>query len=249
MSDREIFAHAPIQEAVLDIRVELTEELAVPDLDSAFHALIRDRFPKSVRRNEWQLQFEVDEHGHPHDVASSEGAQGFLYRSIDESKIVQARLNGFAFSKLRPYETWEGFCGEAQELWATYQKVAQPKRVTRLALRYINRIELPLPLADLKEYILTVPEIAPALPQALATFLTRLVIPDTESDSVVIITETVPQSNEPSTVSFIFDIDAYKVVELRPESDQLWDVFETLHEVKNRFFFGSITEKAKELFR
>ena len=68
-----------------------------------------------------------------------------------------------------------------------------PKKVIRLGLRYINRIEIPLPMRDFKDYILTVPEIAPGVPQGLERFFMRLVIPSDEAQAVAVVT----QSMEP----------------------------------------------------
>ena len=64
---------------------------------------------------------------------------------------------------------------------------ARPNRLKRLALRYINRIEIPLPIRDFKDYLLTIPEIAPGLPQALSNFIMRLVIPNPEMEATAVI--------------------------------------------------------------
>ena len=54
-----------------------------------------------------------------------------------------------------------------------------------MALRYINRINIPLPFTDFKQYLRTTPEIARELPQGLSTFLMRLVIPMDHFESIV----------------------------------------------------------------
>lgn len=42
---------------------------------------------------------------------------GFLLSSSDKLRIVQARLDGFTFSRLAPYETWERLRDEAKSAW------------------------------------------------------------------------------------------------------------------------------------
>src|SRR5712691_8149097 len=75
-----------------------------------------------------------------------------------------------------------------------------PYLCTRVALRYINRIEFPLPMRDFKDYILTIPEIAPDLPQGLANFFMQLIIPVHTMNAVVIVTETMDLPQNQSQV-------------------------------------------------
>jgi uncharacterized protein (TIGR04255 family) len=70
-------------------------------------------------------------------------------------------VDGFSASKLAPYTDWHDLRTQARDLWAKYRKATDPVLITRLALRYINRIDIPLPISDLKEYMRTIPEISP----------------------------------------------------------------------------------------
>jgi uncharacterized protein (TIGR04255 family) len=136
----------------------------------------------------------------------------------------------------------------AREQWSQYRELAQPASVTRLALRYINRIRLPLPIKDFRDYILTVPEIAPGLPQRPAGFFARIVLPFQDHECLAIVTETIEPS-ERDALPWILDIDAYTERPFTAESNEIWLTFEKLRDAKNEVFFRSLTEKAKELFR
>ena len=162
----ERFPNAPITEALLDLRVELPSHIDLAQL-ATFQDAIRDRYPDRRERLLVQSHFEIEQGAviaHP----STGGLYGYLFTSPDRRQVVQARLNGFTFSRLKPYRTWESLRDEARELWQHYMQIASPQGITRVALRYINRIEIPLPMRDFKDYILTTPEIAPGLPQELA---------------------------------------------------------------------------------
>lgn len=177
------------------------------------------------------------------------GPDGYLFTSVDGRQVVQARLDGFTFSRLKPYDKWEALRDEARELWQHYVQIASPETVTRVALRYINRIEIPLPMRDFKDYILTTPEIAPALPQGLDSFFMRLVIPDSKTQAVGIVTETVePVDESGKRLPLIFDIDVFRTAAFNVQDNAMWETFENLHDLKNEIFFKSITSKAKELF-
>ncbi len=249
MFEHETFRHAPITEALLDVRVALPSGTDLTALD-AFTAAVSDRFPEKQTRHFYKGGLEVKAEGPPQYIEPTVESVGYLYRSENNDKVVQGRLDGFSFSKLRPYTNWEMFRDEAHELWNLYRELLKPVKITRVALRYINRIEIPLPVRDFRDYVLTSPEIAPDIPQAVINFFFRVFIPDPDINAVAIITSTIERTEEDSEIlPYIFDIDAFRQVDLEPQSHELWEIFETLRDYKNRIFFNSITERAKELFR
>jgi uncharacterized protein (TIGR04255 family) len=103
-------------------------------------------------------------------------------------------------------------------------------------------------MKDFREYILTTPEIAPKVPQGLAGFFMRLVIPDEKSRSIAIVTQTMEDTQE-QVLPLIFDIDVFREGAFAANGAEMWEVLEQLREYKNEIFFNSITEKTKELFK
>lgn len=246
MRDWPRFPNAPITEALLDIRVKLPPAINLQRL-ATFQDGVKDRYPNRRERSSWQGGFEIKEEGLAV-VQPSGGPDGYLFTSADGRQIVQARLDGFTFNRHKPYDKWKTFRDEARQLWERYLKIATPEIVSRVALRYINRINIPLPIKDFKEYILTTPEIAPNLPQGLSTFFMRLVIPDEKSKSIAIVTETIEPARE-NMLPLIFDIDVFREATFEPPGQQIWEEMEELRQLKNEIFFNSLTEKAKELFK
>ena len=243
------FPNAPITEALLDIRVTLPAETDLAKL-ATFHDAIKQQYPSKQERLAWRGHVEIKTSPVPEVSQSATGGpDGYLFTSVDGRQVVQARLDGFTFSRLKPYDKWESLRDEAKELWQHYVKIASPETVTRVALRYINRIELPLPMRDFKDYILTTPEIAPELPQGLDSFFMRLVIPDPKAQAVAIVTETMePIDESRNRLPLIFDIDVFRMAAFSVQDKTLWETFEHLHNLKNDIFFKSITPKARELF-
>jgi len=220
--------NAPITEALLDIRVKAPSHLDLSRLAS-FQDAVKDQYPIKQNRVAWHGSLKLQPGVSPK-IETSEGPQGYIFFSGDRNQAVQARMDGFSFSRLKPYKTWDSLRTEARELWRRYIEVVAPEAITRIALRYINRLEIPLPVRDFKEYVLTVPDIAPDLPQGLANFFMRLVLPEPSLKAMAIITETMEApGGEGAILPMIFDI-------------------EELRTFKNDIFFGSITEKMKELF-
>lgn len=247
MSEYTVFPNAPITEALLDIRVQLPEEVDLKKLET-FQAFVKERFPQKQERISFQAGFQFSPEG-PATLPPSSKPDGYLFRSTTENKVVQARLDGFTFNKLKPYEKWELFSSEAHDLWKIYVDITSPIKITRIALRYINRIEIPLPINNFKEYILTVPEIAPNIPQALSNFFMQLVIPNPEIGATAVINQTMEPITPNRRVPLIFDIDVFKEAINVDNKEEIWDDFKKLRKFKNDIFFNSITKKTEELFK
>jgi uncharacterized protein (TIGR04255 family) len=240
------FPNAPIAEAVLDIRAELSEDVQLEDLES-FQNDIIERFPEKKKRTSYEGGFQFSEDGIS-TLPTNRKDIGYRFGSPTEKKVVQARLDGFSFNKLRPYESWSLFCKEGQELWDLYSKMYIPIKITRIALRYINRMEIPLPMNDFEDYILTFPQIAPKLPQGIANFIMQLVIPNKEIEASAMITLAMEEIKD-DKLPLIFDIDVSKGAVYMDNKDEVWSAFNDLRVFKNEIFFDSITDKTKELFK
>lgn len=245
MGTQRHYPNAPITEAIIDLRVELPETVKVADLEKV-HAEEKAAYPTKKNRNLviGQMQF-----GEQVAAATSSKHVGFLFTSKDEKQILQARLDGFTMSRLAPYERWESLRDEARRLWDVYRSFAKPTKVTRLAVRYINRLDLPLPVPDLKEYLRTVPEVSPDLPQDLAGYFLHLRIPMNDIKSTLLVNQTIIEPSGPNVVSVVIDNDLYRDADVPQDEDAVWAFFEELRFRKNDVFESSITERTRELFK
>src|SRR3989339_321630 len=242
MSKYPPFSKSPITEALLDIRVELPSSFDVSQFDS-FYDKVKNRFPQKQKKMGIATHFRISETGMETDPSPSV-PMGFLYRSSTDGKIVQARRDGFTFNKLKPYEKWEVFKQEAHELWNTYISECRPSRITRIALRYINKIEIPMPF-DFNDYILTIPKIPEKLPQDLSSFFMRFSIANPHMENTLAnITQTFQAPSE-GRLPFIFDIDVFQIKEYG-DSNEMWEAFESLRAFKNDVFLESLTTRAKD---
>lgn len=240
--------NAPITEALIDIRLKVRNAFDVRKLESLYKD-IEAKYPAKKERHKWEGRLEFKK-GEIPISAGSEKIDGYIFTSSNGKKIFQARIDGFTFNRLKPYETWEAFRDEALELWELYKTVLSSD-ITRVALRYINKFNIPLfpePLKDFNEYLTAAPIVPEGLPQGLSSFLTRVVIHEPTIDAAAIITQAFEQIVDPKFLPIILDIDVFKQKDLIGEKEA-WQTLESLRDLKNRIFFESITEKTKELFK
>ena len=246
----EQFKSPPIQEALLDIQVTLPADLTLETLKK-FHDGVESRFPEKQERISWQQGFQISGGGDSHAISSSRSVDGYLFKSKAEGKVVQVRRDGFTFNKLRPYSNWDIFSAEARELWERYIALARPASVQRVSLRYLNRIGLPLPVRNLRDYCLLFPDMPKELPQGLSDFFLRftLPVPDAPSASVVTLTFEPPAPGT-TLLNLILDNEAaYVFGSLNVDTEAIWLKLAALRDLKNKVFDASLTERAKELFR
>jgi uncharacterized protein (TIGR04255 family) len=237
-------ARAPIVEAVIDFRVLGRESIAADDF-SALNSRIGQQYNPPSLMHSVEARFGV-ERGKAIVPTQVAAPVGWLYQSRTQAAIAQFRVNGFTFSKLEPYTTWEEVFGEARRLWSIYVQVAQPQQVTRVAVRYINRLRLPAP-ADLGQYLSAPPVLPEPIPQTVREFLTRMVVDAPERNLSAILIQALEAPLDPSRMQVLLDIDAFRESPMPVEEPALAEIFEQLRALKNEIFFASVTERTVEM--
>jgi uncharacterized protein (TIGR04255 family) len=238
--------NAPITEALIDFRTKVKSGFDV-NLFQSIYEVIKDKYPEKRQQKKADVKVELKARG-PSVIRSVDAVNGYIFTSADKRQILQVKLDGFTFNRLKPYENWKLFRDEAHRLWQLFKEIASPD-IIRVAVRYINKFAVPLPIKDFNEYLTAAPAVPSELPQGVMSFLSRVVIAEPEIDATVIITQALEQTMEPASVPIILDIDAYRLYSDEIGETEAWVLLEKLHDLKNRVFFSSITKKAMELFR
>ena len=243
----EVFPKAPIKEAVIDIRAELPDSVSLSSLEK-LHDLIEAEYPEKKSRRRFEATIELKEEQPPLETSKFQ-QDGYYFASSDRKRIVQYRLDGFTFNRLQPYSRWEDLRNEARRTWEVYTANTSPLAVNRLAVRYINSIEIPFKSFDYDEYFTAVPRIPEGLPQILQHFFTRTMIPFLDQEATAVIIQTPSDKRDPVNTAIILDIDVFVQKNLPPADKRIWEILEELRNIKNEIFLKCIKEKTKELFR
>ncbi|MDJ0619333.1 MAG: TIGR04255 family protein [Calothrix sp. MO_192.B10] len=257
------FPNPPITEAVFDIRVKLREDFNYEEL-LEFQNKVKESYPtkKEIRgiKGGIQVNLETPAKIHPNILSVSNDIEGYVFISNDDKKLIQAKLQGFTFSQLRPYQGWDKFSDEAYQLWEKYAQTTLPLKVVRLALRYVNQIMIPVTQEEkieLSNYIKTFPEVSNDLSDlSIESYFMRLVLNSKDYEpSRAIINQTIGQltkNNENQEfLPLIFDIDVFQEVDILPNNINLIKtIFEdNFKKFRDDIFFNSITEETRELFK
>lgn len=242
---REHLSRAPIAEALIDIRVLPREGIAA-DVFIPLKNNLANTYPKSSPMRSFEARFQMDQ-GKVSAENTVQSNVGWLFEAQGRKSVAQFRVDGFTYNKLQPYTRWEDVFSEAYRLWHLYVDTAKPLEVTRMAVRYLNRLQLPA-ATELRDYLEAPPLLPAPIPQTIREFLTRVVVFDTNRNASAIITQALEAALDVRVTPVLLDIDAFREAAIRPDDASMPQIFEQLRRLKNDIFYASITEKTVEMY-
>jgi uncharacterized protein (TIGR04255 family) len=241
---------APIVEAVIEIRARATKSLEETSLRTAIEPELAGYvFLDSLR--EFHSEVKLEGGKPPIQKVSDAGWKGVRFRSSDEKHIAQFNRDGFVFSRLEPYLTWEELESEGKRLWNIYKDFAQPVEIQRLGLRFINRIKLPPGELLFENYIQPAPSSPHGLELPFHGFMHKDTLGVPGHPYAINVIRTIQQLNGgvDGGVALILDIDVFTTQGFDLDNTVLQRRLLEMRWLKNKVFFGSITAKALEMFR
>lgn len=235
--------HAPIREAVIDIA--FASERLLDEVEAFARDAASPDGGEVVPLHEAAYEIVFDG-GEPSARQVSGGTRGWRIQFPDGLHVVQLRPNRFTFSRLAPYASWGDMSARAQSLWSRFLLQGRVNEVNRLAVRFINRIQVGPGAVDLDDYFRGAPHIPAELPQALAEFLVRWRVVD--GDDMATVTQLYEGKPEPrGTTTVVVDIDAVHVCSMKTlDCAAIEGILNRLRSFKNDLFFGLVTDKALE---
>lgn len=238
-----IYPKAPIVEAVIDIQATVPEPADTRLLQ--FVSEVESLFPQKMPLRSVSMNVGPN-NSHSVEMATA----GWRLVNAASDRILQTRKQGFTLSHMPPYTHWGIFQAEAASLWQTFVATCQPERVTRIAVRYINRVRLPPRTIDLKDYLTIYPEV-PTAYEPLEGLLMQLQgkHPDVDSKCASVITVATEPISDPAYRPIVLDLDLSVETDLSPNDPHCWVLFEKLRRKKNALFEAAITETTRETFR
>ena len=246
MSNRH-YSKAPIIEAVIDIQVTMPSAFVFADL-SDLADILKDKFPIRNKIESFQLQLDADiGDGKSAKTSSMHEEIGIRLGDNANTRVLQLKKIGFTYSHLHPYTDWDRFSNEAKKYWELFIQHYKPEKVTRCAVRYINRIDIPKAPIEIKEYLNIYPQTPNSISQTITGMHMQLQMPQDDIGSMAIINEAIIEPVITNGISVVVDIDVFKNLAIVPIN--AWDTLEQLRNRKNALFEEFITDKTRELIQ
>jgi uncharacterized protein (TIGR04255 family) len=263
----EHLSNAAITEAVIEFRAPAVSLFGEATVKSRLKNELPD-YPKQSPMRTATIQVNVqmgagsgsptqsppgDVHGHgPEPVSASVPKSqwdGIRAKSEDEHRVASFKPTAFAFSMLHPYSHWDDFSAEAMRLWTVHNGLARVEKIQRIGVRYINQITIPQVSFEVSDYFVNVPPDPKGIALSTSTFLYQdtFIIPGQPYSINCIRTIRPPTPPKESWGKLVLDMDVFTTVPV-PLSEMHSRLAE-MRWLKNKLFFGIVTDKTLALLR
>lgn len=236
---------APIIDAIIELRFED----ALGDVDrERVSKKLAERYPLAEEGTQHEILVNVQ----PTGVTIQTPVQERLTkrRGIDKPHIVQIGNHVFDVGTGAPYTCWQDLFDRFVNDWATAKRVWKYRRIQRIGVRYVNRIDLgpnEKNLIDYERYLnlrISLPETFP--PTSAYDLGFQSTIEDIKC-GVTVRSGTAPQA-VPGKASFTLDIDVWRQVDVPQKDADVIELLGGMRKAKNELFETFITPEARDLF-
>lgn len=243
--------NAPIVEAVIQFVAHAEVERAADELKSVLgkklpeYSVVKSIGSLSFR---WSSGFaEIGAAGPEAKPPTTERAwHGLRIESEDALNVASFTGDYFSFSRLRPYQNWETFSREALRLWEIHKGLADLSEIRRIGVRFINRLDPPVD-AEPGGY-LSGPMYSPGFLEETRFFYhDELAVPGHPFRVRLVRTLQPPAPSRGPGV--LLDIDVFTQEPIAPDPAAIQERLGQMRWIKNRVFFGNVTERALDLCR
>ena len=183
------------------------------------------------------------------DVTVDEPEPTYRLEAEDDTELLLIRPEGIAVSQLAPYKSWEVLKQRFDRDFHAVIKACPGKVVSRLAVRSVNRIDVPFEgrLAHYENYLnvyIKLPDEFPAIGPYSLEF--EVDVPEAKSSAIVRSGVVAPAVD--GAASFVLDIDLARTQGLPANPEQLIETLNELREPKNRLYRRLLTATALKDF-
>ena len=209
---------------------------------------LTDEFPTKQQRRDFQTQIEIKDGKLVSPRVDSSAFGGVRLANADQTIYVQFRPDGLTLNNLQAYVGGDRLIDKTLALWEFLVARAKPGSVSRVALRYINRLELPLSQGDkFTRYLTSPPELPEGAPQLISEFISRIVGHDERRQATAVVIQKLTKEQAGRPVITI-DVDVFRNGDFSVDSSALRAILDPLRMLKNETFFSLLTDETIRLY-
>jgi uncharacterized protein (TIGR04255 family) len=240
------YPRPPITECVIEIRFSQEKEASLLE---RIRDKLADQFPKIETNIEQHFQFNIEDGS---SSISPSRVSGFKMTNADGNGIIILNKFSFAYSRLPPYPGWDFFKSQFVELWSKHKSIAEYSRISRVGVRYINRIDIPVSGENAKISARDYLNIHIVYPLAALTAIDQFAIQlvtnfdDVQLGLVLNIART--ESPVPNNLAIILDLDFGRTEDVPQKDADIWNLLDLIRSQKNKTFEACITDATRSLF-
>lgn len=242
---RRRYKNPPIEEALVEFRMAPGQEwdLTIP---GKLHEKVKDAYPGKPRQQKLlQASFQAVQ-GQPAGFAVQEGIGRVQLIDAEAKKLLSLGPDVLSINVLRPYDGWEHFKPRVERALRSYVEVSGAERVSRIGVRYINRVDLAAVAVDLATHFCCGPAVPPGLPTRVGGFLNRAELVYEDDVKLVVTFATIDAPAGSS--AFLLDLDVIWEGSEPLGIDAALAKVDDLHEREAEAFEAHITDTTRGVF-
>ena len=246
------YLNPPIREAVCEFRFPHgpdTWDLSFPGL---IYNELRASFPRRIQQEQPRPTFTFAI-GNPQQMLGgfnpADPSQTLqFWKEEGDDGVITIAPNRIAISHYRPYPGWDKFRPVILQAHEAFLKVAGPRSIDRIGLRYLNSIDFHAENVALSNYFTYHPMFGPALPQLnLNVRMSSDFAYHDNRDIARLQLSTIPGEDQ-KFIAVSLDIDYFLMIPGSVQLNQTEEWLDQAHDAVRSIFEGTITDNARALF-
>jgi uncharacterized protein (TIGR04255 family) len=234
----------PIVEAVIDFKFE--GNLSDRELER-----LRDRFKAKYRsieeRKNIQIEVQTDQ------IVTNPISAGFKMTAENAIDLILINPDSFGSVRLAPYEKWESLFATAKDNFDLFTKVIGRRKIARIGVRYINRLDIPnakvegKPLSQFVRVGIALPVEVSSVVGGFSFTFTGIEV--STGAKLILNSGTIAPPALLEHTSISLDIDVSWDADIPARVEDIWAKTEVLRHAKNAVFEGCITDELRALLQ
>jgi uncharacterized protein (TIGR04255 family) len=224
------YPNPQLVEALCEIHLRLSAaDPWKPSKPGAFFKAVQDTYPEiePITQQGVQLVIGADSSPQPQLLRPR---ISFRLKHRERPLLLQVSEQMFAINALRPYPGWDKLKAELQQVWPSVLEIIKPEAITRVGMRYINRIQRRTSTENPGYWLRSCEFVPSALLKSGPGYQMLLQSSAGDNGRFVLTIAHDPKDPKEMHGAMLFDIDRITERVVEPTWSELDAVVETLHE-------------------
>lgn len=244
-----MYVHPPITEAVIGIN--LADRLSDGDLSSIREKLSAN-YPVQQPVENLSVRFHIDADKDNKKTANTQVDSETTYRLVtpNMSELVVLFPQAIVVSQTAPYPGWDYFYNRFIRDWKMVRRVLGFKLISRIGVRYINRIDIPSEdgFVNHERYLNLYPRVTDEY-GPLNAYAMQVEIFMEDLQCKLMLNSAVVPSPLLHTASFLIDQDISREGQVPQKDEEIFALVNQIRVRKNHVFESCVTDAARSLFK